>query len=323
MMGRTRKNRKDLPQRVYVRRGAYYFVDTLGRWHPLGREFTAAMIEYAKINSQTSPITTLSGVMDRYQREVLPKKAKATQRQYLRALGLLRAVFGAMRPDDVTPPHLYGYMDRRPKIAANREIKGVLSAVYQSALRWGVASSNPCRLVERGEELPRTRYVTDHEYAAIHTIMPAAIQCAMDIAITTGLRQGDILKLKMGNWTDDGLLVRTGKTGKVLLFGRTHELTESIERCRALPSTISTLALIHTYDGQPYTSDGFRAIWGRRMRQAVADGLISERFTFHDLRAKVGSETTDDKMLGHQNPATKRRHYERAPVKVTPLTRKK
>jgi len=59
------------------------------------------------------------------------------------------------------------------------------------------------------------------------------------------------------------------------------------------------------------------------MVKALKDGLIEERFTFHDLRAKAGSETTDDKLLGHQNPATKRRHYERAPVKVTPLKRKK
>lgn len=53
------------------------------------------------------------------------------------------------------------------------------------------------------------------------------------------------------------------------------------------------------------------------------EDLIEDRITFPDLRAKAGSETTDDKLLGHQNPATKRRHYERAPVKVTPLKRKK
>ena len=57
--------------------------------------------------------------------------------------------------------------------------------------------------------------------------------------------------------------------------------------------------------------------------QKIMEDLIEDRITFPDLRAKAGSETTDDKLLGHQNPATKRRHYERAPVKVTPLKRKK
>ncbi len=281
------------------------------------------MIKYAEINASPSPLNTLSPILDRYQREILPTKAKATQRQYLRAIALLRQVFGAMKPDDIKPPHLYGYMDRRPKVAGNREIKGVLSDVFQYAIRWGVCSDNPCRQIDRNPEAPRTRYVTDQEYSAVRGIMPNTIQCAMDIASITGLRQGDILKLKLGDWTDAGLLVRTGKTGKVLLFDRTDDLSEVIERCRALPSKMATLAMIHNREGQPYTTDGFRAIWQRRMAQALSAGLIGERFTFHDLRAKAGSETSDDKLLGHQNPATKRRHYERAPVKVTPLLKGK
>lgn len=320
-MGRPRKHRRDLPQRVYFRRGAYYFVDRLGKWIPLGAGLREALDEYAKINTVPANLASIGPILDRYQREVLPGKGKATRNQYTRALQLLRAVFGDMNPDDITPPHLYRYMDARPKVSANREIKGVFSDVYQYAIRWGVASSNPCRLINRNRESPRTRYVTDDEYAAIYNVMPDTVQCAMDIAITTGLRQGDILKLTRTDWTKDGLLVKTSKTGASLLFEKTPELELIIARCKALPSTISTLFLIHTRQGQPYTSDGFRAIWQRRMAQAVKDGLISERFTFHDLRGKAGSESEDDRLLGHANPATKRRHYQRAPVKVTPVKR--
>lgn len=321
MMGRARKHRRDLPERVYCRRSAYYFVDRLGTWHPLGRDFQAAMISYAHMNHMPRGMTTMGHVIDRYQREVIPTKTRSTQRDYNRTLTLLRPVFGHMRPNDIRPPHLYAYMDHRPKVSANREIKGTLSDVYQHAIRWGVADANPCRLVQRNTEMPRTRYVTDAEYRVVYAIMPEAIQCAMDFAITTGLRQGDILKLRLGDWTDDGLLVRTGKTGRTLLFAPTPDLARIIARCRALPSRISTLALIHNRDGQHYTPDGFRSTWQRRMRQAYAEKLITERFTFHDLRGKAGSESGDEKLLGHQSPATTRRHYQRAPVKVTPINR--
>lgn len=322
-MGRTRKNRKDLPERVYFRHGAYYFVDRAGKWHRLDTDFHAAMIVYATLNAMPSPATTIGHAIDRYIREVISDKALATQREYMRALGLLRSVFGDMRPDDVTPAHLYAYMDKRPRVSANREIKGTFSDVFQHAIRWGMTERNPCRLVARNAERPRTRYVTDAEYTAVYSTMPASVQCAMDIAIATGLRQGDILKLRLGDWTEAGLLVKTGKTGRVLLFERTPELAATIARCRSLPSKVSTLAIIYNREGQHYTSGGFQAMWKRKMTDALKAGLIVDHFTFHDLRGKAGSESSDDRLLGHQNSATLNRHYKRAPVKVTPIGRKK
>lgn len=95
-MGRTRKSRKDLPQRVYFNHGSYYFIDRQGRWHNLGRAYHQAMVSYAEINTRPGPITTLGQVMDRYQREVIPTKAARTQKDNLKQLQPLRAVFGHM-----------------------------------------------------------------------------------------------------------------------------------------------------------------------------------------------------------------------------------
>ena len=39
-MGRVRQSRKDLPQRVYHKHGAYYFVDNHNKWHPLGKDYS-------------------------------------------------------------------------------------------------------------------------------------------------------------------------------------------------------------------------------------------------------------------------------------------
>lgn len=317
-MGRRRKHRRDLPAYVYHRHDAFYFVDRAGQWHRLAKEFHEAMIRYAELNRQTRPTLTLGRIMDGYQSEIVPTKARKTQANYVRALGLLRSVFGHMPPQHVEPQHVYRYMSERPRVAANRE-KAVLSAVFSYAIKKGMTNANPCRLVQRNTETPRDRYVDDAEFTAVRNLVPESVRCAMDLALLTGLREGDILRLKRGDCTDDGLLVKPSKRGKPLLFERTPELEAAIERAKALPSKITSLFIIHNREGQPYTTDGFRAIWQRYMAKAVEKKAITQRFTFHDLRAKSGSDHESGTQLGHQDPRTTNRVYRRKPRKVTPL----
>ena len=57
----------------------------------------------------------------------------------------------------------------------------------------------------------------------------------------------------------------------------------------------------------------------RLMKKALAEGSLKERYTFHDLRGKTGSESEDERLLGHNDTRTLRRHYQRKPMRVTPL----
>jgi hypothetical protein len=50
---------------------------------------------------------TVDALLTRYKLDVIPKKAAATRRGDIRALINLRKVFGAMRPRDVLPRHIY------------------------------------------------------------------------------------------------------------------------------------------------------------------------------------------------------------------------
>jgi integrase len=145
----------------------------------------------------------------------------------------LRAVFGGMRPQDVTAQHVYQYMDiRNAPVAANRG-KSLLSAIFNYAVRKGIVASNPCRQVTRLTEKPRTRYIRDNEYEAVWNIAPPMIRCAMDLAYITGLRQGDILALNFRDHVKkDGLQVTTGKTGTRVWFSWDAGLTEVVERCK-------------------------------------------------------------------------------------------
>jgi integrase len=62
------------------------------------------------------------------------------------------------------------------------------------------------------------RYVSEAEYAATYKVMTPMVQRATDLAVLTGLRSGDLLRLTRANLTDDGIEVATSKTGKRLLI---------------------------------------------------------------------------------------------------------
>jgi integrase len=61
--------------------------------------------------------------------------------------------------------------------------------------------------------------------------------------------------------------------------------------------------------------EGFTTAWQRLQRKAAQNGL-QERFTFHDLRAKAGSEALDWRLLGHTDRRLFEKIYNRLPVKI-------
>ena len=308
---------------MYFIHSAYYFVDRDGKWHPLGRNRVRALAKYGELTEAPGSLLTMGSLMDRYMKEVAPKKAPRTYKNNTNEIRTLRAVFGRMCPEEVTPQDIYAYMDaRKAPTAANRE-KALLSDIFNYAIRWGVVANNPCRHVKRNPEKPRDRYVEDSELKAVWNLAPPILRCAMEFAIMTSLRLGDILRLNIrDNIRKEGLYVKTGKTGKKLLFTWSRELRNLVERCKALRGKVSGLYLICTRDGQKYTEDGFKSMWQRLMRKALAESVIKDRFTFNDLRAKAASDAEPANapdLLGHDDPKTTNRIYRRAPRRVTPI----
>lgn len=317
-MGRKRKHRKDLPERVYFNHGAYYFVAKDGEWIWLGKDHGAAMRRYADFCASPIP-GRVSAIMDRYIKDVLPEKAPRTRAGNTRELVPLRKVFGHMEPQDITPQDLYAYRDSRPKIAANREL-ALFSAILSKAIEWGALAANPCRQVRRNKETPRRRHVEQAEYEAVYAMAPAVLQCAMELARQTALRVSDLLSLnERENVREEGIYIETGKTGKRLLFRWTRELRAVVDRARGLRGKVRSTYIVSNQSGQRYTLSGFETLWQRLIKKAVQEGKIKERFRFNDLRA-MAADLSDNatELLGHDDPRTTNRIYRRAPRKVTP-----
>lgn len=323
-MGRKRKHDKHLPERVYFRRKRYFFVDRTGKWNNIGKTIAEMYRNLAEMLEER-PISTMNDLFDRYMVEVVPNKSERTQRDNRYEIKFLRAALKDMQPGEFRPKHGYAYYDERKKKSlkrANAEL-ALLSHIFTKAIEWGVVEDNPCRHIRKQRPRARDRYVSEAEYAAAYKAMPVMVQCAMDLAVLTALRPGDLLGLTRQNLTDDGIEIATSKTGKALLIEWSPALDAAVKRALKQPPQVRQ-PVICNKQGKPYTVDGFNTIFYRAMGKAIEDpeNPLTERFQFRDLRAKSASDDTAEaasKRLGHASPAITQKVYRRRAERVKPL----
>ncbi|WP_165797264.1 tyrosine-type recombinase/integrase [Solimonas fluminis] len=309
-----------MPARVYFSRGFWFYVTSEGKWIKLGKEKPEALRAYAELLSGDGRVR-MREIFLRYARDILPTKAPSTRKTQERRLEVLTQVFGALSPDQISSGEVAQYLDESPaKVQANRDI-ALLSHVFTKAVRWRLAKANPCLGVERNAEAPRDRYVTHEEYLAVFEAGSPVIQAMMALAYVTGQRESDLLKLRRAQLTSEGIHFRQGKTGKRLVVSWSSALRTAVDLAGQLPAEgVGSLFVICRRDGQPYSADGFQTLWQRHQIECLKQGLIAERFTFHDLRAKAGSDAKDGRLLGHIDARTLNRVYRRAPEKVAPTS---
>src|SRR6266513_2042273 len=339
-MGRRRRSNKHLPQRVYRYHGRYWYVERSGQRRDLGTTESEMYSKLAEYFDTRKPLHIMNEVFDRYLHESLGNLAPRTQRDYRGYIENLRKSFGEAPPGDVTANSIFDYRAARAKqsvVQANREVS-CLSAIFREAIGWHAVARNPCHELKRLHEAKRTRYVTDQEYLAVYNIASDRIQCLMDLATITGQREGDLLKLpnrEPAAYTEEGIVFRPGKsmrrhprhgklveTSKTIIVEWSTELEAVIKRLRKLGPEMRR-TLFCTLQGKPYTESGFRSNWHRLMATATSPGekgelpLLSEPFTFHDLRAKSGSDAEDvqeaNDRLAHDDMRTTQVVYRRKP----------
>lgn len=326
-MGRRRTANLDLPPRMHLSDGAYYYVTTgkPRRWLPLGKDRTAALVKWANIEGEKRPLETgtVNAAWKRYLKDVVPTKAERTQADNLKEAKNLLAVFGDMQLDDITPQLVREYLDLRgqdAKVRATRE-KALLSHLINKAREWGFTSApNPCAGV-KGWASKRDRYISDDEYKALYSHAAAPLRDALDLALLTGQRPADVLKMDRTMLKDGALWIRQGKTGKKLRITIEGELATVVERCklRAAGYALSSIYLLNNESGQRYTTHMLRGDFEAARTKAKLPDV-----QFRDLRAKAATDIENPDrakgLLGHANLAMTE-HYIKGRVgdKVRPL----
>ena len=300
-----------LPKRVYFKHGAYYYVTLSNKWIRLGSTEHEMYRSLADLHSLGTKDVTMDNHFQRYLKEDTPKKAISTQKMEVYSMKNLQAVFGKMEPKAIQPHHVYKFHKERSKssrASANRE-KSLLSSVMNKLMMEGIINANPCIGVKKNSTKPRQRYVTDMEFNLVRKHAPPILQAAMDIAILTGLRMGDILNLTKDSIKEKGLYCQTSKTTRALLFLWSPALFEAINLAQR--SSNDGYYIISNKHGQRYTSSGFKSLWQRTIKKACQIEDI-ERFQFRDLRTKAACDSKDDptRLLGHSSDKVTKLHYQ-------------
>lgn len=327
-MGRRRTVDLHLPPHLY-RKGECYYYDAGGKprkWIKLGADLNEARRRWAELEGceEAPEDRTLAVVARRFEREVIPLKARRTQADYTRQLRKLLAVFGEMPVDEITPADVREYLDARgtsAKVQANRE-KALLSNLINQARAWGYTNAaNPCAGVKSFREIGRDRYITDDEFDAVRAVAHRTVAEAMTLALLTGQRLADVLKMNRDDVRAGALHVMQNKTGKRMAIALSGEFGELVATLLAHPK--KPAFLIANDDGSAVTQQQLR---GRFDKAREAAGVA---FQFRDIRAKAGTEASiaggmdhAQKLLGHKH-VTMTQHYVRARLgeSVEPLRR--
>ena len=308
-MGRKRQSRRDLPEKCYMKHGAYYFVDAAGKWRRLGKTFSEALASYTALVIDPVKLRTMGQVFDRYLADIVSSQKVNTAINKRLSIRRLRPVFCNVEPNTIKPSQVYEYLDLRQqkngKAASNLD-RSVLSDVFNYGIRWGVAERNPVRDTKRFPLAKRDRYVSDAEFNKLYEGARPLLRCIMDMAYITGLRKGDILKIKLGDIQNDELSVKTQKTGKKLVFMVVDDLAEVIAKAKALPRPILSTFLFCTRQGKQITIKNFDKRWGELKNKV---GLNDQNLHFHDLRGKAATDAKADgrdaqQLLGHTSRST-------------------
>lgn len=332
-MNRPRKHKTPYPDRCYPKDGALYHVQTQrvgtkpnGKakykniWRRLGplTDLPACYKKLADLLDANAPAKTIQTLWEKYQREVLHRLAKKTQQNRRNDMKWPLKVFGPVSAQKIEPHHIWTYWrDRGETEQARHEIRA-LSALLTFARQCGARSTdNPCFDLKLPGAKPRTLYVTDGLFYAVHDVAPPMIQHAMELAWCAGLDEGTIIKLERRDITSTGLIFDRSKTGKAQQIDG-EDLVAILKSALALPPQVRRF-VICTRTGKAYSANGFQTAWQRSVRRAIDLKRLTEedRYHFHDLRAKGGSEAASDEaashMLGHGDPGVTVRHYRRLP----------
>lgn len=181
---RTSKSKKN-PGKAWI---SYYYRDKDGKEIPLGTDLSLARLKWAELEAKEKPkdLVTMGAIFDRYERDIIPKKAARTQKDNLAEIRQLRNYFEKAPIDGITPAHVAKYRDARTApVRANREI-ATLSHIFNIAREWGLTTNeNPCQGVRKNKELPRDFYANDAIWSAVYAKAVSELKDAMDLAYLT------------------------------------------------------------------------------------------------------------------------------------------
>lgn len=247
------KANKGLPINLYfdARRGTYrYRRPTDGKWFQFGTDRCRAIDAAAQLNTTFlrggdlvaevlgETTVTLGEFLATYERDVLPPRelAKATLDLYAVRFKQIRAGLAERPIDQITIRMVAEFLEPLTARASN-QARAILIDLFNHAAAKGLCPDNPASsTIPKLEKKQRKRHTVEG-LKAIREKAPRWLKNAIDLALITAQRRGDILDMKFEDVRDGHLYVVQKKTEKAsdagwLKIKVTDQLSEVLARCR-------------------------------------------------------------------------------------------
>ena len=244
------------------------------------------------------PSGTLLNLLQQYQASPdFTDLADSTRRSYIDLIKRIEKKFSDFPLSALTDRRTRRiFKDWRDSIAASsgRRQADYTWSVLARVLSWGVdrgtITANPCKRGGRLYRASRNEKIwTADDEANFLKHAPAHLHLPLLLALWTGQRQGDLLRLPWSAYDGTHIRLQQSKTRKRVVIPVGGPLKAVLEAAAR-----SSMIILTNTDNKPWTSDGFRASWRKACAAAGVRGV-----TFHDLR---GTAVTRLAIAGASNP---------------------
>jgi integrase len=237
----------------------------------------------AAVAAKVVPVPgTLQSVLTAYQSSAsFTGLRDNTRKEYARYIAIIEKTFYDFPVSDLGDPRARGIFLRwRDGIASRSSADmawGVLKRATSWALDYGLVPCNPFTKAGKLFRVTRADKIwTDEDEARYFASAPKHMHLPFLLAVWTGQRQGDLLRLPWSAY--DGTYIRltqskTGQPVKIRVGAPLKAALDAAAKVRQGPIILVTSA------GVPWKRKGFQSTWRRTVKRAGIKGL-----TFHDLR---------------------------------------
>lgn len=252
----------------------------------------AAIREGRHFKTTESKKHTLSDLIERYITNVLPSKPKSQLKQAAQ-LRWWQSEIGYLTLSEVTPARLGEARDKlqrgRQPATVVRYMAALSHAFTIASNEWEWLEDNPLRKVRKpAEPRGRVRFLDEDERARLleacrqsecESLYPVVV-----LALSTGMRQGEILSLE---WPQIDLtrgyiylsVTKNGERRTVPLVSHAKQLIADLSKVRRIDTN-----LVFPSTVKPQAPIAIRRPWGEALQSAEI-----QDFRFHDLRHTAAS----------------------------------
>jgi integrase len=215
-----------------------------------------------------------------------------TRADYVKQIAKIEQRFGDAPLKALADPRTRGvFLDWRDELALTSKRQADYAwQVLKLTLNWakdrGRITVNPCEGGGRIYHGTRVDFVWSVEdEAAFLARAPSQLHLPLLLALWTGQRQGDLLRLPWSAYDGSTIRLRQSKTGARVVIPVGAPLKAALDATPKRGPIILTSA-----NGRPWTESGFRMAWWQACKKSGIAGL-----TFNDLR---GTAVTRLAMVG-------------------------